>query len=271
MEIAETMRNSIFSAFCQLIHDESGISLGDGKEALMSARISKRMRALRIGNFDDYLAMLQADTTGAELTELLDVISTNVTSFFREPEHFDFFGEALKTWMAAGQRRFRIWSAASSTGEEPYTLAMVAAGLLDSSCDFKILATDLSTRVLRTAQAGRYGGRLAERIPAPYLHRFFTREKTADGPVFDVRDEIKQRVVFKRLNLSAPPFPMNGPFDVVFCRNVMIYFENDTRKSLLGDIHRLLKPGGYLMVGHSESLSGITTGFKSVRPSIYMK
>jgi chemotaxis protein methyltransferase CheR len=269
--MAVIMESEIFSEFCQLIQQESGIALGRGKEALMSARISKRMRALKIGTFDDYLDVLRADNSGAELTELLDVISTNVTSFFREPEHFDYFDEAFRSWRAAGRTRFRIWSAACSTGEEPYTLAMVAAGHLDATCDCKILATDISTRVLRNAQAGRYPERLAERVPAPRLHQFFTKEKADDGPVYCVSAEIQRLVVFKRLNLSVAPFPMNGPFDAVFCRNVMIYFDNDTRKSLLNEIHRLLRPGGLLMVGHSESFSGIANGFKSIRPSIYTK
>lgn len=265
------MENQTFVALREIIHAQSGIALSDEKEALISARVSKRMRALSVGSFADYLDFLQADRTGQEMTALLDVISTNVTSFFREADHFDFVHRAVRMWHTSGQRRFRFWSAACSTGEEPYSLAMTVSDALPEDCDTRILATDISTRVLRFAQAGSYPAHRVEPVPAPYAKRFLVREKRTTDENYLVADNVRNLVSFARLNLSSPRFPMSGPMDIVFCRNVMIYFDNDTRASLLAEIHRLLKPGGYLLVGHSESLTGLTTGFRNIRPSIYVK
>ncbi len=270
-----TMESEIFNALRDIIHEQSGISLSDEKEALVSARVSKRMRALNIGTFKEYLELLQADDSGLEMTALLDVISTNVTSFFRESDHFDFLHEVIQSWRAAGQQRFRFWSAACSTGEEPYSIAMTVHNALGANGrgagDVKILATDISTRVLGFAKAGLYPANRVEPVPQEYARRYLTRDRTRDEEIYQVSDELRSLISFNRINLNSPRFPMSGPMDIVFCRNVMIYFDNNTRTSLLSEIHRLLKPGGYLLVGHSESLTGLTNGFTSVRPSIYVK
>lgn len=264
------MESTVFEAFRGIIHEQCGIALNDDKEALVSARVSKRMRALQVESFDAYLSLLQQDRSGVEMIALLDVISTNVTSFFREADHFDFLVDALQTWKKSGQRRFRIWSAACSSGEEPYTIAMAAEELL-AGCDFRILATDISTRILEFAKAARYSQKRVEHVPAAFLKRFFSRGDAKADVEYQLCEELRRQVVFSRLNLNNPPFPMKGPMDAVFCRNVMIYFDNDTRHGLLAEIYRLLKPGGFLFVGHSESLTGLTTHFKSVQPSVYQK
>ena len=137
--------------------------------------------------------------------------------------------------------------------------------------DVKILATDISTRVLGFAKAGLYPANRVEPVPQEYARRYLTRDRTRDEEIYQVSDELRSLISFNRINLNSPRFPMSGPMDIVFCRNVMIYFDNNTRTSLLSEIHRLLKPGGYLLVGHSESLTGLTNGFTSVRPSIYVK
>ncbi|MCC6695843.1 MAG: protein-glutamate O-methyltransferase [Candidatus Hydrogenedentes bacterium] len=266
------MNRKTFEKFRSLIYEKSGISLGEQKEALVSARVGKRMRALQIGDFDAYYAYVVRDESGQEMVELLDAISTNVTSFFREPQHFDLLHSLLTTWKNQGQRRFRIWSAASSTGEEPYTIAMtVLESIGNRDVDMRILATDISTRVLAKCQEGVYEPHKLDGVPAALRDRFFDRMQ--DGKQFQYRanDAMKKLLVFRRLNLATPPFPMRGPLDVVFCRNVMIYFDNDVRTRLLEEIHRLLKPGGYLMVGHAESLTGLVSSFRTVRPSVYTK
>jgi chemotaxis protein methyltransferase CheR len=266
-----------FEDFRALVHETSGIALGEGKESLVSSRIGKRMRLLGLEDFQAYLDCLRDGTAGDEMIHMLDAISTNVTSFFREPEHFDFIRERVGEWTKAGQQRFRFWSAASSSGEEPYTLAMTLAECgLGPDTDTKILATDLSTRILAAAQAGVYARSKLAGLPAGYASRYFTASRSAnprfgDADAMAIAGKLKSMVVFKRLNLAFPPFPMKGPMDLIMVRNVMIYFDNDVRKRLINDCHRMLKPGGYLLVGHAESLTGLAGGFKCVSPSIYRK
>ncbi len=261
-----------FNSLREIIYEKSGISLNEGKEALVCSRIAKRMRPLGISSYRDYLKHVQADETGEEIVELLDAISTNVTHFFREPEHFDILGEAFRKWLDEGQTRFRFWSAASSTGEEPYTIAMtLLEGLGGRKVDIRILATDISTQALGACRRGVYRRAKMDKVPGPIMSRYFEPAPDGDDSLCRIRKDIQDLVTFKRLNLSTPPFPMQGPLDVVFCRNVMIYFDNAVRKRLLTEVCRLLKPGGLLMVGHAESLTGMMCDLKSIKPSIYVK
>ncbi|HKP94961.1 MAG TPA: CheR family methyltransferase [Fibrobacteria bacterium] len=261
-----------YNEFRTLVYDVSGITLGKGKEALVSSRIGKRMRQMGMDDFKTYLNMVRRDSGGEEIVHLLDAISTNVTSFFRESAHFDLIRELFADWLRKGQRRFRFWSAACSTGEEPYTLAMTLAEVLEGKdVDLKILATDISTRVLDQASQGEYPEAKMNGIPAALRAKYFVKEGARGEQIHRVRDELRRRIVFRRFNLSTPPFPMQGPLDVVLCRNVMIYFDNHVRQGLLSEVHRMLKPGGYLMVGHAESLNGITSDFRNVQPSVYAK
>ena len=261
-----------FNIFRKIVYDKSGIALADGKLALVKARVGKRMRALNIRDDREYLQYVIEDRTGHELINLLDAISINVTSFYREPVHFEILKELLQEWCRKGQTKFRIWSAASATGEEPYTLAMtVLEALKGYRIDSKILATDISTKALADCQLGTYPKEKMGAIPAKWRERYFFCQQRGDSLYYTVKPELKSIVVFKRLNLSMPPFPMQGPFDVVFCRNVMIYFDNRVRSNLLREVTRLLKSGGYLMVGHAESLAGMLSGLKTVRPSVYIR
>ncbi|MDB5103448.1 MAG: methyltransferase, CheR-type [Fibrobacteres bacterium] len=263
------LKSREFESFRSLVYETSGINLGEGKESLVSSRIGKRMRILGMEDFQSYLDCLKDGSAGDEMVHMLDAISTNVTSFFREPEHFDFIREKAGEWVRAGQKRFRFWSAASSSGEEPYTLAMTLSECgLTSATDTRILATDLSTRILAAAREGVYASAKLASLPSGYASRYFA---PAGGGTMAVRDSLRDMVAFSRLNLAFPPFPMKGPLDIILVRNVMIYFDNDVRKKLIDDCHRLLKPGGYLLVGHAESLTGLVTGFKCVKPSVYLK
>lgn len=265
------MNTKTFRAFRNLVYDKSGISLKDGKEALIYARVGKRMRALGIATHKEYLERIAQDESGQEVVHLLDAISTNVTSFFRGPDHFEFLTRQVKEWRSAGQDRLRIWSAACSTGEEPYSIAMTILDALNEACDTKILATDISTRALDTAQLGTYGSDRSEQVPKIFRTRYFDKVSEFDTTFYTAKPMLRQMITFGRLNLSTPPFPMRGPLDVVFCRNVMIYFDNHIRLALITEIHRLLKQHGYLILGHSESLLGMMSGFKSVQPSVYLK
>ncbi len=266
------MDKATFDKFRKIVYDKSGISLRPGKDALVRARVGKRMRKLDISDHRKYLRYLLGDTSGTELVHLIDAISTNVTSFFREAHHFEFLTQAFKGWLAAGQSRFRFWSAASSTGEEPYSLAMTLLEAIDGHHgDLRILATDISTRVLDVCRAGVYDEKKLDTVPRLLRARYFENRPSDGSEGCRVKDILKRVLVFERINLSAPPYPMRGPLDTIFCRNVMIYFDRPVREKFLAEAHRLLKPGGYLMVGHSENLTGLTHGFQVVKPSIYSK
>jgi chemotaxis protein methyltransferase CheR len=230
------------------------------------------MRALGIGSHREYLQYAVEHEADGELVRLLDAISTNFTSFFREKDHFELLGKLLEEWLAAGQQRLRIWSAASSSGEEPYSIAMVVREAMGRHpVDARILATDISTRVLEKARRGVYDEEQLAPVPAAMRDRWVQRLPGAGETRYEVSRALRELVLYQRLNLSTPPFPMRGPFDVVFCRNVMIYFDLAVRTRLLTEVFRLLKPGGYLFVGHAESLTGIPVGFAGVRPSVYVK
>lgn len=267
------MNSKTFETLRRIVYENSGISLNDTKAAMVASRINKRMRVLGMDSYESYLTLLTKDTEGTEITKFLDVISTNVTSFFREPEHFEFFGAQIAAWVEQGRSNIRIWSAASSTGEEPYSIAMTMLNSAGSKPPaMKVLATDISTNVLAAAQAGEYDLALVEKIPTSLRQRFFASSVSRDGrKCARASDEIRRMVLYRRLNLSRPPFPMKGDIDAVFCRNVMIYFDDETRTRLVAEIFRLLRPGGFLLTGHAESLTSLRTAFHCLRPSIYQK
>ena len=266
------MDKRTFNKIREIVYEKSGISLGEQKESLVSARVSKRMRSLGISDSRDYLKYVMKDESGEELVSLLDVISTNVTYFYREADHFDFLRSVFSEWLVEGQRRFRFWSAASSTGEEPYTIAITLMEVLKGQkVNLKILGTDISTIVLDKSREAVYTEKKIEPVPRIIRARYFHKIKNNGSIEYAVNDSLKKLFVFKRLNLSKPPFPMKGPMDAIFCRNVMIYFDKIVRKKLVDEIYRLLKPGGYLILGHSESLTAIPSDFKAVKPSVYIK
>ncbi|MGC3970705.1 MAG: protein-glutamate O-methyltransferase CheR [Pirellulales bacterium] len=233
------------------------------------------MRALEIHDEEIYLDFVKSDPSGEELIEFLDAVSTNYTHFFREQDHFDLLAEVVKRRMITEKAdRLRIWSAASSSGEEPYSIAMTVAEALSGlqstlTRDVRILATDISTRVLRLAIDGRYGEQEVQSIPSAMRNKYLLRDRTQGE--YSICDGIRSLLTFRRMNLATPPYPMKGPFDVVFCRNVMIYFDKAVRTRLLHEIERLLAPGGLLMVGHTESLAGIPLQLRMLRPSVYLK
>jgi chemotaxis protein methyltransferase CheR len=272
MTTATIMERETFDRFRRIVYEQAGIALGPKKEALVKARVGKRMRALGVDDYDLYLDLLEGDDVGAELTLFLDAICTNVTAFYREAHHFDFITEEVRTCLERGQRRFRFWSAACSTGEEPLTLAMT---LLEATAgydaDVRILATDISTKALDRCLDGCYAAERLAQVPPDTRDRWFDELRVGGETIYRAKNDLREIILFRRLNLSAPPFPMPGPLDAVFCRNVMIYFDKEVRRNLLDEVHRLLKPGGHLVVGHAESLTGIARDFKYVRPAVYLR
>lgn len=268
------MNASVFDALRQLAYDQAGIAIRENKETLVAARIAKRMRSFGFETERQYLDYLRRDATGQEMVQFLDAISTNFTSFFREPDHFQLLREEAAGWVRRRAGSVRVWCAAAATGEEPYTLAMTLAESLDTEgVDWKLLASDISVTALRTATAGKYDGSRLEQVPLALRRKYFVAEpgQSPAEPSFRVVESLRERVMFRRLNLSTPPFPMRGELDAVFCRNVMIYFDTAVRQRLVSDIERLLRPGGLLVVAHSETLNGIGTGLRTVKPSVYRK
>jgi chemotaxis protein methyltransferase CheR len=257
-----------FKDFQAIAYQKAGIFLREGKAALVQARLAKRLRELGLTSEREYLERLRADGDD-EVVLFLDAISTNFTKFWREPDHFETLKEHVLALKAAGQRKFRFWSAASSSGEEPYTIAMTLDPILEG-CDWKLLATDISTRVLARAVAGEYNDEEIDGIPPALLQRYVDRRAGEDGEArWVVKDRLKQKITYRRLNLASRPYPMKGPMDAVFCRNVMIYFDRPMRAGVVGEFERLVGPGCPLFIGHSETLNGIATRFKTERPSVY--
>jgi len=269
IELAESQLDRI----SRLVKSLSGINLHDGKKELVKARLGKRLRNLGMRSFEQYIDYVSDDSSGLELTAMLDAISTNLTSFFRESDHFEYIaGEVFSRLIAGGQRRLRIWSAGCSTGEEPYSIAITAAEKIPDLANWnaRILATDLSTNVLRQAMEACYPANKLESMAPQLLHKHFVIEKSGKERNYRVAEHIRRMTTFAHLNLMGR-WPMRGPFDIIFCRNVMIYFDKPTRRELVRRYWELLAPGGTLLIGHSESLTGIQHKFKYVRPTIYAK
>lgn len=262
-----------FDKLCAIARQSAGINLKEGKEALVAARLAKRLRALGMTSTRQYIRLLEEDTTGEELQHYIDSIATNYTSFFREPDHFDVLQKYLVNGQQMGQTRFRFWSAACSTGEEPYTMAMALREVIasDEEIDWKILATDISHKALSKAIAGHYEDKSVKKVPIAWRVANFRAIPGPRGARFEVVPEIRSKVTFARVNLSKPPFPMRGPLDAIFCRNVMIYFSNEVRQNLLREIERLLKRGGILFMGHSESLTTLSTILRPAGSAVYVK
>jgi chemotaxis protein methyltransferase CheR len=260
-----------FAAVASLAREEFGLELGAGKEQLVASRLGKLMRRHSFAAFREYYQHVQSDRTGEALVELIDALTTNHTGFFREPAHFDFLVQRVfAEWQ--GRVPLRIWSAACSTGEEPYTIALTAREHLGlhSPCLPRILATDISTRVLETARAGMYKAERFQDGFAPWLRKHMLRGEGRWEGWVRMRPEILGMVEFLRLNLIQP-LPEVGRFTVIFCRNVMIYFSRETQEHLVNRLAACLEPGGYLFVGHSESLTGIEHPLQQVQPSVYRK
>lgn len=254
----------------ELVTGISGIQLPDGKEQLVRTRMARRLRALALASAQEYLAYLAADTSGAELEALVDVITTNKTSFFREVEHFRLMQRTILPSLAPGYAPIRIWSAGCSTGEEPYSIAMTARDALGAAATrVQIVGTDISARVLQRARSAEYTRRAVEDVPPLMRAAHFEPVPGADEHL-RVSARTAALVQFDRLNLMREWHP-RGPFDLIFCRNVMIYFDKPTQERLVRRYTALLAPGGYLMVGHAESLSGISHALHYVQPATYRK
>ena len=258
-----------FAHICKLIYGTCGIHLKEGKQDLVKARLGRRLRTLGLQTFQDYVELVESDGTGLELAEMVDLLTTNKTEFFRDVAHFDLMRDVILPEHAGSNARLRFWCAGCSTGEEPYSVSMLVSDSLRdlSRRDFKILATDICRPALNQAAEGRFAVEELEGVPPAFRNRYFAG---AEEGFVQVVPSLRKLIHFARLNLMDP-WPMKGPFQLVMCRNVMIYFDRGTREKLVGRFWDLLAPGGYLMVGLSESLTGMRHSFKYVQPAVYLK
>ena len=261
-----------FDYLRNLIYREAGINLTPAKKCLVQTRVGKLMRRRSIDGYPQLFKMLRNDDTGQELTNLIDVITTNHTYFFREEEHFNYLAGTIIPELIAGKhnKHIRIWSAGCSSGEEPYSIAIVLKEQVDTKEDwtFEIFATDLSTETLFTAEKGIYEAETIKKLPLESKRKYFRKGKNRFGNLVKVKGNIRQLITFRRQNLLKEP-PSVPDFDIIFCRNVMIYFDHQTKEKVIDKISKKLKPDGYFITGHSESLNTIEHPFTMAKPTIY--
>ena len=262
-----------FEALRALVKQVTGIALSDQKRELVYGRLARRLRALNIRSFREYRTLLASDSD--EIVQFCNAITTNLTAFFREPHHFDHLRDEVLKPLAAkppAVRRFRIWSAACSTGEEPYTTAMSVLEAIPDlrGWDIRILATDLDSDVLGKASRGVYLADRLRTLSAERRQKFFTSVPGAKEPAFSVTPNLRQLITYKQLNLMHP-FPMKGPLDAIICRNVLIYFDKDTQRDLVSRMARLQRPGALLYLGHSESLFKVSNDYTLIGRTIYRR
>lgn len=261
------LQNAEFQKVRKIIHAYCGIFINEGKEALVQSRLMKRMRKLGIQSFSEYLKLVEAQQPSGEFLSFVDVLTTNKTSFFRENKHFEFIRRELFPTMAG--RNVKWWSAGCSSGEEPITMAIT---LLEEKQavrwnSVKILATDISRDVLHVAKSGVYSDHKITDVPPPILSKYFSR--TAENN-YQTSEAVRKMITYGRLNLTDN-WPLKGDFQMIMCRNVMIYFNRQTQEEIIRKFRDLLEPGGFLFLGHSESMNAASLGFHNVAPAVYQK
>ena len=266
-----------YKKISRLVYEQCGINLHDGKKELVKARLGKRLKEGNFKSFGDYYHYVTTDQGIEELISMIDSLSTNLTYFFREESHFYKLREILTQMLAPPARKNRqaanlmIWSAGCSTGEEPYSLAMTVRDCSNgSSPDVKIVATDISTKVLHAADNGVYHKEKLNNISTGVLKKYFQIGSGQWEGYYRIKKDIRDMIQFSRFNLMSIP-PSSYRFDIIFCRNVMIYFDKETQSSLVNRFYNCLNKGGYFFIGHSESLTGLNHDFKYIEPSVYVK
>ena len=255
-----------FDRVCRMILERAGISLHPGKQAMVYSRLSRRLRESGIPSFADYLNQLEQASTGdAEWQAFINSLTTNLTSFFREAHHFEVLAKVLQQW---AHPTCRIWCNAASTGEEPYSIAMTVAESLRPGIQAQLLCSDIDTNVLATAARGVYNEEVRGLSPER-LHRHFLKGRGANAGSVRIKPDLSRLIEFRNFNLMTPSWSLGEAFDIVFCRNVMIYFDHDTQHRVLQQIHRVMKPHGLLFVGHSENFTDARTLFRLQGKTVY--
>lgn len=273
-----TLTDKEYELFTEFIYNTSGINLGDNKKDLLKTRFQKIVRRLAVKSYSEYYDYIINDKTGAAFTEMIDAISTNHTFFFREKDHFSFLQkqvipEITKKKLLARNKRMRIWCAAASSGEEPYTIIISLLETLEvKNWDIKMLATDISTKILKKAIQGQYTRDRLKEVPPLLLEKYFDWELIDKQKIFTVKPFVKSMIAFKKFNLMTSHFPFKGKFDFIFCRNVMIYFDVQTQQTLVNKMINFIEEDGYLFIGHSENIIGkARERLKPWSPAIFQK
>jgi len=262
-----------FNRLRDIVYKEAGIKLSDVKKILMQSRLMKRLRELRLDSFAEYYDYL-IENYNEEKINFINLITTNKTDFFRENDHFEFMKNVLlPEYQRRGMKEIRIWSAGCSTGEEPYTIAMVISEFFGTSNppEILILATDIDTQVLQKAKNGIYSEDHLATVDQKYLKKYFIPGTGENEGYYRVSDSLKELIYFRRLNLLQDEYPMKKQFDIIFCRNVIIYFDRETQKKLFAKFYHYLKDDGCLLIGHSENITSITNQFMLAGRTIYRK
>ena len=264
-----------FGRLSQFIYTTAGIKMPPAKRIMLQSRLQKRLRALNINDFKTYADYVLSDGGGDEIIHMLDVVSTNKTDFFREPVHFEFMKEVVlpEFYSKPGNQRINVWSAGCSSGEEPYTIGIVISAFNQGfpGRDFLILGTDLSTRILQAATNAVYKEERVEGIPLELKKRYFLRSKDREHPTVRIVPELRRHMQFRRLNFMDANYPVSESFDVVFCRNVLIYFDRKTQEEVIRKLCGKLKIGGYFFLGHSESIMNMNLPLKPIKPTIFRR
>ncbi len=268
---AQVLGEAEFRYIARLVAERTGIVLHEGKRELVYSRLSRRLRRLGLSSFAAYCRRLKGGDE-EEISELINAITTNLTAFFREPHHFEYLAREALPALTAGRPAgtLRAWSAGCSTGEEPYSLAMVLAEALPPGWDWRILATDLDTEVLAQAEAGIYPMERIGPVSEARRRRFLVRGRGPRAGQVRVVEELRRRIVFRRLNL-VEPWPVRGPFDLIFCRNVVIYFDKATQRRIFEGFAARQRPGAFLFIGHSETLYGVSRAYERVGNTVYRR
>jgi chemotaxis protein methyltransferase CheR len=270
MEISE----EIYGQIRRLVYSASRINLGPDKKQLVTTRLTKRISQLGMNNFDQYWSYVISPAGRPETGIIIDSLTTNYTKFFREPKTLDFLAKRiLPEWDKSRTDPFSIWCCASSTGEEPYTLSIILSEFFgeENRHRWKLIASDISDRVLQTAQTGIYEASKLQLPDSRWVSRYFQRGTGAQAGKTRVKASLRNNITFLNINLFQANYPFDFKFDVIFCRNVMIYFDRNCQKELVNKLLTFLKPGGYLMVGSSESITGVTNNLRAIEPTAYKK
>jgi chemotaxis protein methyltransferase CheR len=258
-----------FKRLSSLLYDIAGITLTDAKKVLLTGRLSKRLTALGLETYTQYFKHVTHPANAEELNFMVDLLTTNETYFFREPQHFEFLKQLIPP--AKQGQTYRVWSAAASIGAEAYTIAMILADKLGEGGAWEVFGTDISNSVLDQARRGHYRIAESEKIPPAYLKKYCLKGKGDQTGTFLIDPKLRQHVNFEQMNLNTGGAKRIGDFDVIFLRNVLIYFDVPTKQRVVSNLIPNLKNGGYFIVGHSESLNGITNQLTLVKPTVYRR
>lgn len=275
----KTLSETEFRKIASYIEKNVGIKMPPEKRLMMQSRLTSRLKALQLDSFKQYIDYVFSgkDTDNHEIIMMIDAMTTNLTEFFREPQHFDFMRNvALPEFAAQGRGKIKIWSAGCSTGQEPYTLSMVMSEFIrqnptSSIRDYSVLATDISTKVLDKAASAIYPMDAVKGIPKQTMHQYFLKGKDPKNPSVRLKQEIRNRVNFMRLNFMDDDYGFRDTLQIIFCRNVLIYFDKTNQERVINQFLRYLEPGGYLFLGHSETIFGMTLPFRTVAPTVFQR